>query len=284
MTSDVFFWWYSLCGIAALNVIAWTSVAAFTTRRQGTIPGDAYAMCRLQMVLSGVYVFGCAFRSALPVFDVPRLVLFDSVLSNVIVGRSVATLAELCFVGQWALLLSATARVTGAVTARIVSKTVVPLIVIAEVCSWNAVLTTSNLGHVIEESLWGVSAALLAISMMGIWPRCPRTWRPALVAACFAAVAYVFYMFLVDVPTYWSRWVADEASGRQYLSIVQGIRDVSSHRVVSHQWQDWRSEIVWMSLYFSVAVWISIWLILVSYRQTKSFAGGKLRRSKLQST
>jgi len=26
MTSDVFFWWYSLCGIAALNVIAWTSV------------------------------------------------------------------------------------------------------------------------------------------------------------------------------------------------------------------------------------------------------------------
>jgi hypothetical protein len=31
--------------------------------------------------------------------------------------------------------------------------------------------------------------------------------------------------------------------------------------VVSHRWQDWQNEVAWMSLYFSVAVWLSIALV-----------------------
>jgi hypothetical protein len=31
--------------------------------------------------------------------------------------------------------------------------------------------------------------------------------------------------------------------------------------VVSHRWQDWHNEVAWMSLYFSVAVWLSIALV-----------------------
>jgi len=31
--------------------------------------------------------------------------------------------------------------------------------------------------------------------------------------------------------------------------------------VVSTRWEQWRSEVVWMSLYFSVAVWLSIALV-----------------------
>ena len=68
-------------------------------------------------------------------------------------------------------------------------------------------------------------------------------------------------MFLVDVPMYWSRWVADEAAGRQYLGIVQGALDASENRVVSHRWEDWQNEVAWMSLYFSTAVWLSIALV-----------------------
>jgi len=60
---------------------------------------------------------------------------------------------------------------------------------------------------------------------------------------------------------YWSRWVADEASGRVYLSITQGVLDASRRWVVSHRWEDWKNEVAWMSLYFSVAVWLSIALV-----------------------
>jgi len=68
-------------------------------------------------------------------------------------------------------------------------------------------------------------------------------------------------MFAVDVPMYASRWLADEAAGRGYLTLSQGFLDVAQRRVVSTQWRDWKNEVIWMSLYFSVAVWLSISLI-----------------------
>jgi hypothetical protein len=79
-------------------------------------------------------------------------------------------------------------------------------------------------------------------------------------------LGYVIYMFEVDVPMYWARWVLDEARGHQYLGIAQGLADVSERWVVSHRWSDWQTEMVWMSLYFSVAVWLSIGLMHMAQR------------------
>ena len=261
MSNDVFLWWFSLCAVGGLNILAWSLSAAALQRRRAALPAEVYASRRLQLLLSAGYVFGCAFRSAMPVYDVPRLVLFDSWLSSVIVGRSVATFAELCFVAQWALLLREISHATGSTIGKTVSLTVVPLIVIAETCSWYSVLTTANIGHVFEESLWGLSGVLLVMSVITIWPRCEAPLRPLLAAWCAAGIAYIAFMFMVDVPMYWSRWLADEANGRLYLDISQGLADVSQRWVVSHRWEDWKHEVGWMSLYFSVAVWLSIALI-----------------------
>jgi hypothetical protein len=197
----------------------------------------------------------------LPVYDVPRICLFDFGVSSVMVGRSVATVAELCFVAQWALMLHEISRTLGSVVGKVASLALVPLIAIAEICSWYSVLTTSNVGHVAEESIWGLSAALLVASVAAVLPRSPANRRSALLAWCVAGVGYVVFMFSVDVPMYWSRWLADEAGGRHYLTIAEGLLDVSHRRVVSHRWNDWKNEIAWMSLYFSVAVWISIALV-----------------------
>jgi hypothetical protein len=70
--------------------------------------------------------------------------------------------------------------------------------------------------------------------------------------------AYITFMCTVDIPMYVSRWLADEAGGREYLSLGQGLRDVWSRRCVTFAWEEWRTEVPWMSLYFSVAVWCSI--------------------------
>jgi hypothetical protein len=259
MSSAVVSWWYFLCLLAALNVAAWSFVAQALGRRQAAMSVESYTACRIQLVLSAVYVFGCAFRSVLPVYDIPRVCLFDTWLSSVAVGRSVATAAELCFISQWALLLNATAQSTGSLVARIVSLLLVPLIVTAEVCSWYAVLTTSNLGHVAENSLWATSAVLVIAAMISLVPhQAEVTRRRVLLGWCLAGLAYVAYMFLVDVPTYWMRHVADQAANRHYLSIAQGLADVWHRRVVSYRWEDWKSEVVWMTLYFSIGVWFSI--------------------------
>jgi hypothetical protein len=261
MSERVIFWWLSLGAVATFNIAAWAWSFAALQRGQAALPAELYRARRLQLKLSAVYVFGCAFRSIFPVFDVPRLCLVDSWLSSVIVGRSVATLAELCFVAQWAFMLREAARATGSVIGAVAARLVLPLIVVAETCSWYSVLTTNNIGHTAEESLWGLSAALLVTGGAVMAWRCPRDRRPLLVLWCIAGAAYVAFMLLVDVPMYGSRWMADEAIGRHYLTIAQGFHDVAAHRLVSYSWNDWKSEMPWMSLYFSVAVWLSIALI-----------------------
>src|SRR5262245_29290947 len=171
MGGEVFWWWFFLCTVAGFNILAWALSAAALERRQAALSPGEYDLRRVQLLLSAGYVLGCAFRSALPVFDVQRFVLFDTWLSSVVVGRSVATFAELCFAAQWALLLNQVSRATGSGVGRVTSLVMVPLIAVAEVFSWYSVLTTSNLGHVIEESIWGLSAALLVTSLLWIWPR-----------------------------------------------------------------------------------------------------------------
>lgn len=261
MSPDIFLWWILLCTVSGLNVVAWTLSAKALKQRQSILPAEIYTSRRLQLILAAGYVFGCAYRSILPVYDVPRMCLFDSWFSSVIVGRSVATIAELCFVAQWSLLLWEISRFSGSRICKASACLIVPLIIVAETFSWYSVTTTSNIGHVVEETLWGISAALAAASLIAIWPQCDPARRPLLAAVCAIAIAYVAYMFCVDVPMYWSRWLADEASGRAYMSVPDGVLDASVRWVVSQHWEDWKNEILWMSLYFSAAVWLSIALV-----------------------
>jgi hypothetical protein len=275
MSNEVFAWWTLLCAVAAANVLGWSWTAATLQRRRPALDAEVYRVRRWQLLLSAGYVAGCAWRSVLPVFDVPRIALFDTWLASVVVGRSVATVAELCFVAQWALLLNEAAKATGSTAGRHTARLIVPLIAVAETCSWCAVLTTSNLGHVLEESIWGLSAALMVASLVPIWPHCSTRWRRLMAAWCVAGLAYVAFMFLVDVPMYWSRWLHDEAQGRAYLSLAQGFHDVATRLTVSHSWDVWKTEVTWMTLYFSVAVWMSIGLVHVP---------GAERRTGIQST
>src|SRR5262245_65143478 len=94
--------------------------------------------------------------------DVPRYCLHETWISRIFVGRSVATVAELAFVAQWALLL----REAGAIRA---ARAVVLLIAAAEILSWLAVLTTNELFHAAENSLWALSAALAVAFFASRW-------------------------------------------------------------------------------------------------------------------
>lgn len=252
------YWWTLLCAIAGLNLVAWTASTAWLHRHRPD--GTTWPHQRLQLLLSALYVLGCGYRSFLPVFDVPRVVMVDSWASSVIVGRTVATIAELSFAAQWALLLRGAALTTGHRFSGWVAHAIVPMIAIAEVHSWYAVLTTRNIGHVVEETLWGTAAVLSVLAMVAMWPQASARGRRWLGAVIVAGTLYGAYMFFVDVPMYWARWLADEAAGRAYTTVAAGIADASGRWTVSHDWAHWRSEVVWMTLYFSVAVWISIGL------------------------
>src|SRR5215470_418220 len=131
-------WWWALLTLASSgNIGLWFLLCRqFYTEPAGGL-GSASGI-ELMLFLSAAYVFGCAFRSFFPRADVQRFCLFDTWLSSVVVGRSVATVAEICFAVQWAIILRRLGTMTGAGTTLNAAWTIVPLIVIAECFSWHA--------------------------------------------------------------------------------------------------------------------------------------------------
>jgi hypothetical protein len=257
-STGVVVWWAALSLAAIVNVGLWSRAVAALRKEvaAGRDPGPR----RFHVWLSAGFVFGCAFRSFVPRADVQRICLIDSWIASVMVGRAVATVAELCFMGQCALYLFELAQEAGVAYAVVLSRLIVPLIAIAECCSWYAVLTTNYLGNALEESLWTLSAALLVAGILGVRARRPQLGR-FLSRAIVVGLGYVVFMCTVDVPMYVSRYRADQAAAKAYLGVREGLRDVALRWVVTHRWEDWHEEMAWMALYFSVAVWMSIALM-----------------------
>ena len=133
-----------------------------------------------------------------------------------------------------------------------------PLILIAECFSWYAVLTTNYRGNAIENSIWAVAFFLVGIGLCRLLPEFDGPVRVVLAVAIFAIAGYLAFLMTIDVPMYLARWRTEIADGSKLLRPLEGLRDVSTRWVVTHDLAEWKDEIPWMSLYFSAAVWASL--------------------------
>jgi len=250
-------WWALLTLVSVTNIALWFLLY----REFHNVPAGALSSAsgiELMLLLCAGYVFGCAFRSVLPRADVQRICLFDHWLCSVFIGRSVATVAELCFAAQWAIILTHLGGIVGADTTLNIAWVIVPLIVIAECFSWYAVLTTNYLGNAIENSIWAVAFLIVGVALCRLLPEYNGPVRWVLVFAIAGIVFYLAFLVAVDVPMYLGRWKAGLEEGSKLLGLLEGLRDVRTRWVVTHDIAHWKGEIAWMSLYFSAAVWASL--------------------------
>jgi hypothetical protein len=254
MDAALLTWWLALCASAVLNVLLLIWSARRLAQRAAQMP-ELFASRVVQLWLSAGYVLGCGFRSIFPMVDVPRICLHDTWISRIAIGRTVATVAELCFALQWALLLREAGA--GGGTAALAGRLIVPLIVTAEIFSWGAVVTSNYLLHAVENSLWTFAAMLGLAGFLSLRPQAEAGSARFLEAACACAGGYVAYMAAVDVPMYLSRWHTDVA-GDGSLPLAQGLRTLLERCIVELRWEAWHNDVPWMTLYFTVAVWISI--------------------------
>jgi hypothetical protein len=254
MEGPLLAWWLALCAAALVNPFLWMWSARRLGRRAPGMPPEMRVSRELILWLSAAYVFGCAFRSILPMIDAPRLCLHDTWISRIAVGRTIATVAELSFAAQWALLLRDAG--TGAPVAAFASRAIFPIIVAAEISSWGAVLTSNYLLHAVENSLWTLAAVLALAAFLSLRPRVDKDAARFLAAASVSAAVYIAYMAIADVPMYLERWHA--AAGT--VPLAQGLRTLVELCVVRRDWSAWREDATWLSLYFTVGVWVSITL------------------------
>ena len=249
-------WWQLFCAVSVGNIVLW-NLAAWGLVRES----DVYQST--QLALSCFFVAACAFRSLLPRVDLERMCLWDVPLSSVIVGRTVATVAELCFAGQCALLLFKLSALTGSSVIGAIGLTVLPIIVVAELACWFAVATLNYIGHVVEELLWSIMVSLVAAGLVLYWRHmtgAPPMWVPIGLIACAGTVVLIL---MVDIPLYITRWRAGKRDGLRYLRVVEGLKDAVVRRRVTQTRDAWREEVLWMGLYFSAGVWVSLGIIFV---------------------
>ena len=254
----LFAWWLGLCTVSVINigVLSWFW---FAHRKKRSHPNKgAYSGQRRQLELATPFVLGCAFRSFLPRADVQRITLVDSWFSSVFVGRTVATIAELSFVAQWAHMLEAFARPVKLNEIVKFSRMIFLAISLAEVFSWLGVLTTNNVWHVLEESIWGASEIGLTISALVMRRKYQGAPKRFMDWMALCGAIYVAYMFTLDIPTYFSRWRRDQMNGKEYIGFEGGLKNLVLHWRVTRDPQDWQGEYVWMMIYFSLAVWVSL--------------------------
>jgi hypothetical protein len=249
----VWTWWTGLRVIAVFNLLVW-GVTCLPFIHSASDPG-------WHVALSGIFVAVCAFRSWLPRIDLERYCLVDSPLSSMFLGRSAATVAEVCFAVQVALCLhqvGVSAHLPWIVTS---SYFVVPPLVLAQCFCWYSVLTLNHLGHAIEESLWTATMGLVGLCLAVAARHLEGNMLWCACGGAALALGFVAFMTLVDVPMYVSRWREARREQRPFLSVRAGVQDALNRRIATREWAVWRPEVAWLTGYFSIAVWLSVSLV-----------------------
>lgn len=245
-------WIGFLAVLAALNVGLWIWIGV-------AAPRTTYA--EGQLLLSGVYVCVCGFRSLFPRVDLERVCMWDTWLSAILIGRIAATIAELCFALQCALFVQRLSAITSIPRLAAEAQVFVPLVLLAELVCWYAVLSLNHIGHVIEESLWALLMLFLSVAFGTAAGSLHGLLRPIFIAGCLVYGVGAGLTMAFDVRMYLRRWRQGTAS--RYLPIVTGLRDSRLRRHPTLAWADWRAEVPWMTLYFSIGAWTSLAMVFL---------------------
>jgi hypothetical protein len=246
-------WLGSIGVLAVFNIGLWIWIARSMSLR------TSYA--ETQLLLSGVYVGVCGFRSFFPRVDLERVCLWDTWLSTIVVGRTAATIAELCFALQCGLFVQQLSDITEIAVLHTAARVFVPLAAIAELVCWYAVLSLNHIGHVVEESLWALLMLILATAFGTAASAAQGMLRWLLISGCLIYGIGAGLTIAFDVRMYVRRWWVRPP--QIHMTLITGLRDSRRRRHPTLLWEVWREEAPWMTLYFSIGVWTSLAMVLL---------------------
>jgi len=255
--NKTYIWWKFLCITAGINIMIWLTAIVMRT--------DMQDFSYSQPILSGIYVMVCAFRSFYPRIDLERYCLFDTPVSSVVVGRSLATIAEICFSIQCALLIYDLGLLLNSPAITFISYTIVPIIVVAQIFCWYAALTLNHFWHGMEESAWVVMVILAAGCFATGFATLDGIYQVLMGIGLLSCLGSAYIMLFLDIPMYFSRTRDGSKSGIKYLNIEEGIQDALNRRVQTSDWEVWKKEALWITPYFTFGVWLSIGMVLVNF-------------------
>jgi hypothetical protein len=163
---------------------------------------------------------------SVPRVDLECVCLWDTWLSGILLGRTAATIAEVCFALQCGLFMHRLSDLTGMALLNAAADAFVPLVIVAELVCWYAVLSLNHIGHAIEESLWALLMLMLSTAFGAAALTAPSSLRLMMIAGFLVYGVGTALTMAFDVRMYVRRWRLRKAG--VHLTLVTGVRD--SHR------------------------------------------------------
>jgi hypothetical protein len=279
------YWWGTLVAINVLNLVICFSLFVGSMKEPDLA---AVGYRRLMRTLGLVFVSVAFYRAIFVSSYLEQLAWFNSVLNSSLLIRCIAIFAELSFAGLIATsLLRMNKEVPGLVDARnkfvafLQTKTPIMLftcIFIANIFATSATITKINLLFALEETCWGIGFVsiipMLIISMRKLsvyrntaeWANL-RQFRTALLLVAIFSIGYSLFELGFNLPVvYWPSAIAQLQMPNPEPAFRFGIQAIRDAFFIVHETKDlnaWGGMgfVVWHSGYFSICVWMVLFLM-----------------------
>lgn len=276
-------WWTFMVLINVVNSVA--SILVFKQSRSKSMKGDKDTKYRRRMLIMGfIFTFVGLYRSIFVTSYGARRAWFGTILNSAGVVRTLAMFAELSFAGLIAYAMLQFNQYVPAPEAADTTKfkkflltkspyVLVICLILANICINTKVITTFALLGAIEETLWSIgflSVLPLAINQFrrvrnikdkeaGERLRILRISTAVVLTWCIVYCSYGLFYHLPDI------WIGVISSPADYFTFETGasaLADPFTTINVLREYGDWGFGFVfWHSAYFSVCVWISVFLM-----------------------
>jgi hypothetical protein len=214
-----------------------------------------------------IYVFVAAIRAFFPVIHIERICFIKNIISSPFVDRSIATIAEICFILLITSILKNIINNTTKSQNQILILTLLNYsIICAQIFCWLGSLTQNYFFNVMEESTWTICFIIILIILFKLYIFASNNsnaqnnfLKKTLPLIIIPLILYLLFMIINDVPLYFKRWKNNK---NKYINIINGINKMLKCRKIDKSYKTWKDDYLWIFGYFSFAVWLSIYFVI----------------------
>jgi len=181
--------------------------------------------------LAFLYIYINAYRSTFPIIHINNTCLFT--YSSPFIERTLSTIAEIAFTNQILDLLELSNKYRAYV---------LRYIYIAEIYCWFGIISGNQYWHVCEECIWCYCAIVLLLWVKYETELILR-YNKEIIKKIL--ISYIIYMCVYDIPLY----IRNSNTEKTQIVFCEHI---------SSDFAIWKSNIIWMTGYFSIGSWISL--------------------------
>ncbi|MCL2499701.1 MAG: hypothetical protein FWE90_05120 [Defluviitaleaceae bacterium] len=272
-------WWTVMVVIGAVNWVAalFLFCRSFRWAKESPEYGGYITILRVcGLVFASVAAYRSVFVSSYP----SRLAWFDTVLNSPMIIRSLATFAEMSFIGLIAVVLIRLNKEMGLTKKGVLalSPYVAVLFIFAgQFFAFGGLFWQSNLLFAIEEGLWGAAFLVIApLVVVGLGKVRKAEGVHKSVKAFFIVMAvwcagYLAFQWGYAMPFI---YIADIAKDAGRVIPTDVLRTALYDIVVTRDFDVWGGIgfFIWHSGYFSVCVWMSLFFMSAPRPRGKSVA------------